>query len=39
METGIIPTRKEIAAEVGCTPRTVTTHLASLRESGMLPDA
>ncbi|MGO2802180.1 MAG: replication initiation protein [Corynebacterium variabile] len=39
VETGIIPTRKEIAAEVGCTPRTVTTHLASLREAGMLPDA
>jgi len=39
VETGIIPTRKEIAAEVGCTPRTVTSHLASLREAGMLPDA
>lgn len=37
-ETGTMPTRKEIAAEVGCTPRTVTTHLAALREAGFLPD-
>ena len=38
-ETGTMPTRKEIAAEVGCTPRTVTTHLAALREAGFLPDS
>ena len=38
LETGRTPTRKEIAAEVGCTPRTVTTHLAALRRNGMLPE-
>ena len=37
VQSGKIPTRKEIAAEVGCTSRTVTTHLASLREAGLLP--
>lgn len=38
VETGEIPTRKEIAQEVGCTPRTVTTHLSVLREAGLLPE-
>lgn len=38
VETGTIPTRKEIATEVGCTPRTVTTHLAALRDAGLMPD-
>ena len=37
-DTGRIPTRREIAEEVGCTPRTVTTHLAALREAGLLPE-
>ena len=37
-QLGRLPTRKEIATEVGCTPRTVTTHLAALREAGMLPE-
>lgn len=37
-QLGRLPTRKEIATEVGCTPRTVTTHLATLREAGMLPE-
>lgn len=37
-DTGRIPTRREIAEEVGCTPRTVTTHLAALREVGLLPE-
>lgn len=39
VETGSIPTRKEIAEELGCTPRTVTTHLTALREAGLLPDS
>lgn len=38
-ETGSVPTRREIAAEVGCTPRTVTTHLAALRKAGLIPDS
>ena len=37
-DTGRVPTRREIAEEVGCTPRTVTTHLAALREAGLLPE-
>ncbi len=37
-DTGRIPTRREIAEEVGCTPRIVTTHLAALREAGLLPE-
>ena len=37
-QLGRLPTRKEIAAEIGCTPRTVTNHLAALRQAGMLPD-
>ncbi|WP_245974977.1 replication initiation protein [Corynebacterium alimapuense] len=37
IEAGTTPTRREIAEAVGCTPRTVTTHLAALREAGMLP--
>ncbi|WP_410053600.1 helix-turn-helix domain-containing protein [Dermabacter sp.] len=36
-DTGRVPTRREIAEEVGCTPRTVTTHVATLREAGLLP--
>lgn len=39
VETGCIPTRKEIASEVGCTPRTVTSHLAELRRMDLLPEA
>ncbi|WP_363316010.1 hypothetical protein [uncultured Corynebacterium sp.] len=39
LEPGRTPTRKEIAAEVGCTPRTVITHLAALRRNEMLPEA
>jgi len=37
-ETGRAPTRKEIAQEVGCTPRTVTTHLSALRKAGLIPE-
>lgn len=37
-ETGKAPTRREIAQEVGCTPRTVTTHLAALRKAGLIPE-
>lgn len=39
MEAGTIPTRREIAETVGCTPRTVTTHLAALRKAGLLPNS
>ena len=36
-DTGRIPPRRDISEEVGCTPRTVTTHVATLREAGLLP--
>ena len=38
VETGKIPTRKEIMEETGLSRATVTRHLSALREAGMLPE-
>lgn len=37
-ELGTVPTRAEIMAETGLSRATVTRHLASLRDAGMLPE-
>src|SRR5699024_11012470 len=37
-QTGEIPSRREIASEVGCSMQTVTWHLSALRKAGLVPE-
>lgn len=37
-ETGSLPSRREVAREVGCSLQTVTWHMSALRKAGMLPE-
>lgn len=37
-QTGELPSRREIASEIGCSMQTVTWHLSALRKAGLVPE-